>query len=213
MGRGIVDGDTLVSAAVESSGIPSEFWPDRFPTGKIAMKSCQISSDYYSGDAKSEQDFVATYFDTLTAPSYVMQDMIEGRPHEPLNLEVTQNSYAWSADYVDDFIIMEYRLKNIGPGPLEQCYFGIYLEPMITGDAALADDLTGFLESSSDLGCGNIDHLNLAFAIDNDGDPDDILNPTAFVPSSPLGAFGVVPLGLLDTVKVNYNWWRTGCYG
>ncbi len=121
----IVDGDTLVSVAAEDAGMPSEFWPDKYPVGNFGMKSILTSSNFFSEDAISEQDFVARYCDTLVDPRRYIPDMVEGRPHYPMNLKVTQKSYAWSSDYVDDFIIIEYRLKNIGRETMEKAYFGV----------------------------------------------------------------------------------------
>jgi len=71
-----------------------ELWPDQgedpYPYGGgINRRSIQTSSPYYDEDAKSEQDIIAVYTDTVTNPSFVGIDNIDGRPHKPLNIEIS----------------------------------------------------------------------------------------------------------------------------
>ena len=106
----IVGRDTLVSVGVDDYYTVVEFWPDSWT--RIERKSIQPSNRFFSEDAKSEQDIIAVYSDILTNPQYVKSDPTDGRPHTPLNIEVTQRSYAWSYEYAQDFILFDYSIKN-----------------------------------------------------------------------------------------------------
>lgn len=132
----VLGDDTLVSVGIDGWQMTREMWPDTCPDG--VMRELSI----YGGDsgAISEQDYIAVYTDTLTNPSYVIPDPFDGRPHIPLKLEVTQKSYAWSNPEADDFVIFDFRIKNIGTDLLEDVYIGYYVD----GDVKLKSPSTGF---------------------------------------------------------------------
>ncbi|KPK67371.1 hypothetical protein AMJ82_10745, partial [candidate division TA06 bacterium SM23_40] len=146
-------GDTLVSTGCEGwAGPHYEFYPgplDGIDDWKdvISERSIRLTSPHYDTAAISEQDFIAYYSDTGTAatwPAYV------GPDHEPLGLEITQRSYAWSYSYSRDFIIFDFWLKNIGGDTLRALYMGLYLDADCGhfGDEwtypLAQDDVTGF---------------------------------------------------------------------
>jgi hypothetical protein len=213
---GAVSGrDTLVSVGIDDYYSILEFWPG--PDDPIEVRSISASSPYFSEDARSEQDLIAIYNDQLTNPQYVNPDQITGRPHIPLNVEVTQRSYAWSYSYARDFILFDYSIKNIGQKKLNEVYMGIYVDGDVHheinfGPQGYGEDLVGFLRShpARHGGCEYLDTINIAYIMDNDGDPN---TDGFFTNTSILGAAGVrVVRTPSDSLKYSFNWWFTN-YG
>jgi len=207
----VVGRDTLVSIGVDDYYSVIELWPG--PFDRIKRRSMQTSSPFFEEDAKSEQDIIAVYTDTLTNPSYVAIDNTDGRPHIPLNVEITQRSYAWSYAYAEDFILYDYSIKNVGRKKLEKVYMGVYVDgdvhdESIAGFEGYGDDLCGFRQTNPSIqGCGFTDTINIAYITDNDGDPTDQGN---FAANSALGAAGVrVVRTPSDSLEYSFNWWVT----
>ena len=124
----VIGRDTLVSTGLDGWRGTMELWPDPEPRGRITYRSL-LTGDK---EAISEQDYVAMYTDTVTRLQYVTGDPIDGRPHMPLNIEVTQRSYAWSYAYAEDFVLFDYSIKNIGRQKLNQVYMGFYVDGDVT---------------------------------------------------------------------------------
>jgi len=164
-----------------------------------------------SGGRKSEQDIIAVYTDTVTNPSFVGIDNIDGRPHKPLNIEISQRSYAWSYEYAEDFILFDYSIKNIGSKKLNGVYMAVYVDgdvhhESMFGPEGYGEDLCGFRRTHpSETGCGFIDTINIAYITDNDGDPGD---QGTFNMNSARGAAGIrVVRTPSDSLKYSFNWW------
>ncbi len=208
----IVGRDTLVSIGVDDYYDVIEFWPDPIPRGEIQRRSIQTSNPFYSNDAISEQDVIALYTDTVTNSNFVSVDQKDGRPHVPLNIEVTQRSYAWSYDYAQDFVLFDYSIRNIGRKTLKHAYMGVYVDGDVhhiskTGNDAYGEDLCGFLHTvPAGLECDYLDTINIAYIMDNDGDPES----RAFNAKSALGAAGIrVVRTPSDSLSYSFNWWAT----
>jgi hypothetical protein len=208
----VVGRDTLVSVGADGWHYIEEMWPDPYPKGDIIRRSITDPNDE---EAVSEQDFIALYTDTVTSPQYVNIDDWSGRPHIPLNIEVTQRSYAWSYSYADDFILFDYSIKNIGRRTLRQVYMGFYVDGDAgsTNDWAMAqDDICGFRRSISSPfsnSCGWADTINIAWIADNNGinesEPDAACPYGANDPTSVTGMRVVRTPS--DSLKYSFNWW------
>jgi hypothetical protein len=121
----------------------------------------------------------------------------------PLNIKVTQRSYAWSYPYAEDFIIFDYEIENIGIKTLNKVYLALYLDgdcgPTPTGFASAnvraQDDITGFRQYAD-----NGMEINTAWLADYEGvGGDDVLAPSVM---------GVRVVRTPDKiVNFNYNWW------
>ena len=206
----VVGGDTLVSVGMDGWYATCELYPDEFPAGDIIHRST-LSGD---PDAVSEQDYIAVYTDTLINPLYVNPDPVDG-PHRPMNVAVTQKSYAWSAPEREDFVIFEYSVENIGSLPLEQAYIGFYIDgdvhySSILTPANYTDDISGFLETTpSPLGCGWTETIDMAYIMDNNGRDDG--DPSDACPFGPKATTSVTGIRLLaspsDSLRLNFNWW------
>jgi len=208
----IVGRDTLVSTGVDDYYSVVEFWPDSRTT--IKRRSIQPSSPFYSEDAKSEQDIIAVYTDTLTNPQYVQTDATDGRPHIPLNIEVTQESYAWSYDYAQDFVLFNYSIRNIGYKDLEKVYMAVYVDGDVhhssrVGSDGYGEDLCGFLTTypAQNTSCDFLDTINIAYITDNEGDVDE---SGEFTGNSATGVAGVRVVRTPSTsLRYSFNWWAT----
>lgn len=209
---GIVGLDTLVSVGFDGNRYVREFWPPAGAAGAIRRYSNMPTSRDYSPNAVSEQDFVCVFTDTLSAVGFTGVDPIENRLHIPLGLEVKQRSYGWSYEYAEDFIMFDYTIRNLNRFPLKQVYFGIYVDADIYHESAEAngwrDDICGYLHSipSKDTP-GFRDTVRIAWAADNDGDP----NPSANYAFDYTAATGITGTAVLRTpnpdLKYSFNWW------
>ena len=202
----VVDGDTLVSVGADGWFQTQEMWPESYPLGDMA----HLSIDNGDPGAVSNQDFIAKYTDTLIDPAFVHSDPIDGRPHIPLGIEVTQKSYAWEYPYATDFVIVEYSIKNIGTNYLEDVYLGILWDGDVFSGSDLtgySDDITGYRESAvvSNSNCPLEVPINLAYIIDNNGRGTSEVCP--YVESSPNDGVGITVLQSPGAANVNFNWW------
>ncbi len=208
----IVGRDTLVSVGADGWTYVQEMWPDPYPDGDIERHSIADPTDVV---AISEQDFIAMYTDTISSTRYVSQDNFDGRPHVPLNIEVTQRSYAWSYSYADDFVLFDYSVKNIGRKTLNNVYMGFYVD----GDAGSTntssnwdeaqDDVCGFRRTiESQQGCEFLDTINIAWISDNNGLNESSQDECPWGHSSPTSDTGMrVVRTPSDSLKYSFNWW------
>lgn len=199
----VVGRDTLVSVGADGWSSTREFFPDVQPFGNMVKRSITYpNSPLYDG-AVSEEDFICVYTDTIT--DGVPADYF-GRPHIPLNIEVTDVTYAWSYSYAEDFVLFDYQVKNIGTLELNEVYMGVYVDADVCWDcsntAGYIDDLCGFVRAyPTEFGnCVFRDTVNMAWIADNDGDF-----------SAPSSAKHVTATRIVRTpaedMTVSFNWW------
>jgi len=199
----VVGRDTLVSVGADGWSFVRELAPDTPPFGAMVKRSItNPGSPLYEG-AISEEDFISVYTDTITdgiAPDYF------GRMHTPLNIEITDASYAWSYAYAEDFVLFDYQIKNIGFQNIDEVYMGLYVDADVCWDcnntAGYADDLCGFLHTyPGEFGdCVFNDTVNIAWIADNDGDF------SAPNPAPHVTATRVVRTPS-EEMEVSFNWW------
>jgi hypothetical protein len=206
----VVGRDTLVSVGADGWQQAYEMYPDVSPIGKMVYRSTADPNSPHYEDAVSEEDYVAVYTDTLTAG---VPDDYFGRPHKPLNIEITQSSYAWSYEYAEDFVLFDYEIRNIGDRLLREVYMAIYVDCMICFDClgdmqGFRDDHSGFLHTWPDT-CGNCayeDTVFIAWAADDNGDPDLIYQDGRTHPTPALTGTRIVRTPQ-DSLDVSFNWW------
>ena len=207
----VVGTDTLVSTSGTGN---NEFHPDDAPAGLPRHRSTIDPSQPDFEGAISEQDYVAVYSDTCHRCSGMGNDDRDNRPHRPLNVEVTQTSMAWSYGYADDFILLDYNIKNIGLKRLDRMYIGIYVDADImsllqeTTGRGYDDDLCGFRHKQPALylrpPCPpDSDIVNVAWTADNDGG---LLGPSYFPTTENITATRIVRTPR-DSMDVSFNWW------
>jgi len=99
-------------------------------------------ADDEDGNARGEQEYYAAYHDDIDL-AHVQAPDADG--HVPLHVEILQRSYAFAEAYAQDYILVDYRIRNIGTLPLEHVYIALFSDPDIgaageTGDNASAHD-------------------------------------------------------------------------
>ncbi len=209
----VVGRDTLVSTGAEGYYNIVEFWPDAGNKGGMIRRSIQPFSLNYSPDAVSEEDIIAVYTDTFTNVALAGVDPVDNRPHKPLNVEVTQRTYAWSYPYADDFILFDFSIRNIGRFPLKQMYIGFVVDAdayhlsKAWGQDSWLDDICGYKEAiPSPVWPGFEDTIRVAWVADNDGDPSD--GRYDFTSTTGVTATRVIRTPS-DSLEYSFNWWVT----
>ena len=206
----VVGRDTLVSTCSDGWQHITETYPYESPWGDMVHRSIIDPAKPEFEGAVSEQDYVAVYTDTFTTGVVGLgQDPVDNRPHQPLFIEITQKSYAWSYPYAEDFVLFDYSIKNIGQELLTKVYMGIYVDADVQdadSDDGHLDDLCGFLNTYENPygDCYFEDTVFIAWIADNDGDFEGGgLNST---PVPHVTATRIVRTPA-DELEVSFNWW------
>jgi hypothetical protein len=196
-----------------------EMWPDVEPRGAIVERSIRPGVRCYSPDAISEQDIIAVYTDTSAdiPLSPDPRDDFDNRKHFPLNLQITQKSYSWSYEYAEDFVLIDFSVKNIGLRKIVNMYMGLYIDADVQhidespfGTYGAQDDICGFrhLVAAPREDC--FDTVNLAWIADNDGHggKDGGEGKSVFSSMSPIAVTGTrVVRSPKPGLKYSFNWW------
>ncbi|MCD6594697.1 hypothetical protein J7L68_03370 [bacterium] len=195
----VIAGDTLVSVGEDGwlTDI-NELFPSYNDDDTLIHRST-LDSD--SG-AVSEDDYVGNLSDTVVNTAYAPPD------HRPIGIAIHQESYAWSYNYANNFVFIDYIFNNIRDDDrtIRDMYIGLYIDGDVghveTPDYA-QDDITGFIKNYVNE-ANETTAVNLAWLADNDGDPDDGM----FTETSPTGAMAVKLLrGPTDSLNFSFNWW------
>ncbi len=200
----------------------NEFWPGEGAThslenGIVERTTLPIDYDclgnYIGGfrdSAVSEQDFVCSYADTLTESFYVNDNPIDG-PHAPLGIKITQKSYAWTYNYAQNFIIIDWEIENIAGNYLKNLYVGLYIDADVGRRGQTRrhqDDICGFQRwYYYERPDGQIDSsvINTAWIADNDGRPIEVASGTDF--SCPAITGVRVVRAPNPKLRTSFNWW------
>ena len=113
---------TAATADDDQDGATDEDWLNGFDDDGDG----QVDEDFA---AISKQMFASQYTDYGSASIQIYPN------HNPLNLHVRQESYAWEEDRFDDFIGAEFYITNRGNDVLEDMYLGFFAD----GDAGSRD--------------------------------------------------------------------------
>ncbi len=206
----VVGRDTLVSVGSDGWFRVNEMWPDPYPKGEVQFRTITNPEDY---NAVSEEDFIMMYTDTVTNPALVAVDPIDARPHIPLNIEISQHSYAWSYAYAEDFVLFDMSIKNTGNRILNKVYMSLYVDADVSKVGSFdefRDDISGFRKAiNSPFGCNWEDTINIAWIADNNGRNDnDSEDQCPFGAGNYTGVNGMrVVRTPSDSLKYSFNWW------
>jgi len=212
----LVDDQPYVSVGCDGWRWIHEFWPDAGEAGAIKERSTRISTSCYTPEAVSEQDIIAVYTDTSAdiPLSPEQRDPFDNRKHFPLDLQITQQSYSWSYEYAEDFVLIDLFVKNIGVKKIRNMYMGLYIDGDVAhkdenpyGEFGAQDDICGFKHVVTDPGeewdCS--DTVNLAWIADNDGHG--VKGETIFTPVSAISVTGTrVVRSPKPGLKYSFNW-------
>ncbi|NNE44227.1 MAG: hypothetical protein HKN12_08450, partial [Gemmatimonadetes bacterium] len=96
----------------------------------------------------SQQMFRTVYYDTSTAFNQFFPD--EADQHTPLGLEVVQESYVWTDPQFDDFVGIEFTLRNmsevVDPAGVGWDIRNAYVGFMVDGDVGIDDQELNYWE-------------------------------------------------------------------
>ena len=166
----------------------------------------------YDSLAVSEQDYLAVYSDTLENIGQVPNNGPDGedRNHVPLGVEIRQESHSWSYSYAQDFIIVDYKITNIGSKFLKNLYVGLYMDADIGHQDETdrhTDDFCGFRQMAIDSVTNQRVQINAAYIADNDGRPHDVITGVNFTCPHVVGTRVLrAPNPMLQTT---FNWWNS----
>ncbi len=122
---------------------------------------------YYSPQAVSHQDFICDFSDKRTV---VPGTEIIIPEHTPLGINVHLETYAWSFDYANSFVILNYTITNDTTHVIDSLYVGFWV------DASIGNmNFTDIYEPGGgwnwyDNRNGFVDSLKMAYQYDSDGD-------------------------------------------
>ncbi len=135
------------------------------PGSTIEQLSTLSESPYFSEQAVSHQDFVAWYTD-MNKVNPTTGDTIVN--HEPLGLNVKQESYAWNYPFADFFVILKYTIYNGAADTLDSVYVGLWDNAVVRNTNNVRPGTPGFFNHGA---LGYLDSLRMVYAFDYDGIP------------------------------------------
>lgn len=119
-------GDTLVTTAgrdayyLDAIFQHSEFTPI---SGRPREFSRLRTSPFFRRGTVSDENLYTVYVDTIPVPKTTSEER-----HTPMGIRVVQNSYTWGFDPLDDFVILEFNIVNVGGVALQDVWIGVYTE-------------------------------------------------------------------------------------
>jgi len=106
-----------------SQGTSAQQSTEFTPAGSaISVRSTLKRNSHYDPNAISELDVISSFSDNPAKRA-----LGNNEDHRPLNLLVRQETYSWSFAELQNFIILRFVIKNIGP-PLQNVWVGWYSE-------------------------------------------------------------------------------------
>ncbi|MCI0634406.1 MAG: hypothetical protein L0206_10910, partial [Actinobacteria bacterium] len=202
-------------------------WVDEDPlNGKNddPLNDGRIDEDFA---AISQQMFTCVYRDTATFRNESIQNPIER--HKPIGLEIVQESYQYTAPAFDDFVGLEFRVRNAGLidrgarvyKTLRQVFVGFFIDSDVgcvtSPDASRhLDDRAGFVRVDTVLTFPGAPAesltVNVGFMLDEPGGTEEFKDAVGWFGSMFLG-HTIDSSGLFapDQVKIHaYKSWSNG---
>ena len=161
----------------------------------IQVRSSLLSSEFYSPNAVSEEDFISVYCDTFTRVDGFL--WTQGDKHRrPLGIEVIEKSYQFSLSFAEDIVFFDLVVHNIGQNEIRDVYIGFFADNDmgIAGNVSQTDDASGFMALNS-----NGDEVNTAWVVEPDGDEGTMAGTVGVRVLRPTSKDG----------QVSFNWWMS----
>lgn len=189
------------AASVSARGGGFEFTNN--PGSLIVERSSLLDSRFYDPSAISHQDFLMNFLDTNL--TFSNGQIIEN--HDPLGVEINQQSYAWNFPFADFFVIMNYTIKNVSGKYLDSVYVGLWTDAVVRNTKITAPRGSAFFNKG---GNGYKDSLFIAYEFDATGDigfSDSYIGVQHLGSTPTLQDYYIAPNN--DTLpKVNYVSWQ-----
>jgi hypothetical protein len=168
----------------------------------ITEISSLITSPHYNPGAISHQDFICEYIDTNTI---VGGQIIPN--HVPLGIKILQQSYCWNYPYADFFVILRYRIVNIGyrgnTSPIDSLFTGLWTDLVVRNTKITRPGGSSFYTKGGD---GWDSSYSMGYEFDATGD---VGFTNSYIGIKFLGStpFGITPQDT-NRVPVNFVSWQ-----
>lgn len=124
----------------------------------ITVRSSLPFDQYYDQNAVSHQDFVMDFTDRNRSSG---SDTIP--EHVPMSVNIHLESYAWNFPFADNFVILNYTIKNVGADTLNDMYVGLW------GNAIVQNLNLSGTTISSHMAKSYLDSLRMMYTFDYNG--------------------------------------------
>lgn len=124
----------------------------------IKQRSSLPFDQYFDLTAVSHQDFVMDFTDKNRRSG---SDTIP--EHSPLGVDVHLESYAWNFPFADNFVLLNYTIKNIGIDTLQDVYVGLWDNSIIQNLNLSGTSISGHMAKSY------LDSLRMMYTFDYNG--------------------------------------------
>ncbi len=165
---GLKNGQTHVTSGAVDVSNPNKVEGFEFtnnPGSIITERSTLITSPFYDPKAISHQDFVCEFLDTN------MTGMVN---HFPMGIKVILESYAYNLNFANSFVILNYKIVNIGyngdTSPIDSIYVGLWKDCVVRNLNVTngCNPGTSFFSKGA---TGYVDSLRMEYTYDHSGDP------------------------------------------
>ncbi len=160
-------GPFVTTGAVDAASVANRGGGWEFtnqPGSLVRERSSLYTSEYYSPDAISHQDFVMDYVDTNRTLSNgeIIVD------HVPLGIAVHQETYAWNFTFANFFVILNYWIKNVSDKYIDSVYIGLWTDTVVRNTNITSPRIGAAFYNKG--GNGYVDSLHIAYEFDATGD-------------------------------------------
>ena len=202
---GLVGGEVAVSSGAidDASGYATGKRGFEF-TSKTPLRerSTLFDNPFFTPEAVSHQDFVSTFTDSAVA-IFTGGGNIPITDHlRPLNVEINFESYNWNFTFANFFVILNFKIKNIGAVPVDSLFIGYWMDGVVRNVNITPPGGSAFFSQG---GNGFIDSLSMGYEFDAQGD---IGYTDSYVAMKYLGSElkGLCPTS--SNFAVHYNSWQ-----
>lgn len=182
----------------------------------IEQRSSLTSSDYYSQNAVSHQDYLIDFTDANTIVPGTTTPIADHLL--PLGASVHLETYAWNYSFADYFVLLNYTITNNSANVWDSVYLGMWTDLVVRNLNVCTDNGSAFFSKGAG---GYIDSSLAMYAFDVNGDPGYTNSYGAvqylggewrnlFVHSNNAAAFSSAGFQI---PKVNCNFWGYKAFG
>lgn len=181
----------------------------------VTERSSLPQNQNYRDDAISHQDFITEFTDrNFSIPGSGNPPKLIPDHNFPLGVDVKLESYNWNFSFANFFVILNYKIKNVGLDTLDSLHVGQYYNAVVRNVSRTLPAGTAFFNKG---GNGYEDSLNMGYVFDATGD---VGFTESYVGVKFLGAEKILPtcqgpvfipgkLGT-DRFKINFQTWLFG---
>lgn len=175
------------------------------PVGSnLAERSSLFDSPVFDPVAISHQDFVADFSDSAI---FVPGTAIPILGHDdPLGVEIHMETYNWNFPFANFFVILNFRITNVGNNMLDDLYVGYWVDCVVRNLNVTRVGSSGFYSNG---GNGYLDSLYMAYEFD--ADPNLSTFTQSYISTKFLGSddrYGFHHPKLDSSFKAHYNTWQ-----